>query len=146
MGSIKEIAAVTAATLLVFTVLDVTWLALVAVRLFERSIGPILRPSPQIAPAAAFYLIYAVGIVILAVRPALERGSSWVAAQLGAVLGLTAYATFDLTCLAIIQGWTTSLAAMDMLWGTVGTTVAALAGYATGARRSPGTLRDRGQV
>ena len=57
-----------------------------------------------------------------------------VAATHGAVLGLTAYATFDLTSLAIIKGWTPGLAAVDMAWGTVLSAIAAVAGYAAGKR------------
>ena len=58
----------------------------------------------------------------------------------GALLGLTAYATFDLTNLAIINGWTLGLAALDMAWGTVLSAIAAVAGYLAGTaamRRAP---------
>ena len=100
-----------AASLLTFVVLDAAWLMLVGIGQFQAQIGPILRPQPNLMAAAAFYVIYASGLVFLAVRPALQQRSLGVAATNGAVLGLTAYATFDLTNLAVIKGWTLGLAA-----------------------------------
>lgn len=123
-----------AATLLTFVVLDVMWLSLVAIGQFEARVGPILRPSPILAAAAVLYVIYAGGLLILAVRPALQQRAMQTAAVHGAVLGLTAYATFDLTNLAVITGWTLDLALLDMAWGTFLSCVAAVAGYAAGNR------------
>ena len=102
------------ATLIAFVALDVTWLMLVAVGLFQSQLGAILRPQPDLIAAAAFYPIYAGGLVMLAVRPALRARSLISAAANGAILGLTAYATFDLTNLAIIKGWTLGLALIEI--------------------------------
>ncbi len=123
-----------AASLLTFVVLDAAWLMLVAIGQFQAHIGPILNPQPNLMAAAAFYVIFASGLVLLAVRPALQQSSWAVGATNGAVLGLTAYATFDLTNLAVIKGWTLGLAMLDMAWGTALSCVAALAGYAAGMR------------
>jgi uncharacterized membrane protein len=122
------------ATLATFLVLDVAWLTLVAVGQFQRVLGPTLLPQPNLYAAAAFYVIFVAGLVFLAVRPALERRSIGIAATHGAVLGLTAYATFDLTSLAIFQGWTVGLALMDMAWGTALSAIAAMAGYGAASR------------
>lgn len=123
-----------AASLMTFVVLDGAWLMLVAIGQFQAQIGPILNPQPRLMAAAAFYVIYASGLVFLAVRPALQQRSWAVGATNGAVLGLTAYATFDLTNLAVIKGWTLGLALLDMAWGTALSSVAALAGYGVGMR------------
>ena len=48
----------------------------------------------------------------------------------GAMLGFFGYMTYDLTNLATIKAWTTSLALIDIAWGTLLTAIAALAGYA----------------
>ena len=121
-----------AASLLTFVVLDAAWLMLVAIGQFQAQLGPILHPQPNLMAAAAFYVIYASGLVLLAVGPALQQRSLAVAATNGAVLGLTAYATFDLTNLAVIKGWTVGLALLDMSWGTALSCVAAVAGYSAG--------------
>lgn len=123
-----------AATLVVFLVIDAVWLAYVAVDLFRQSLGPILRDRPNMGAALAFYLIYAGGLYALAVRPGANSGSWATAARNGAILGSTAYATFDLTNLTIISGYTVGLAVVDMVWGTVVSTIAAVAGFAAEAR------------
>jgi uncharacterized membrane protein len=124
------------ASLLTFVVLDAAWLSLVAIDLFQKRLGPILRPAPMVGAIVAFYPIYVAGLVALAVRPALASNSWWAAARLGAVLGLTAYATFDLKNLAVIERWTIGLAIIDITWGVTASTLAALAGFATGRRMS----------
>jgi uncharacterized membrane protein len=125
------------ASLLTFVVLDAAWLLLVGIGQFQAQLGLILRPQPDMMAAMAFYLIFAGGLVMLAIRPALQHRSPSIAAAHGAVLGLTAYATFDLTNLAVIEGWTVSLAALDMAWGTALSCVAAVAGYAAGRWAQP---------
>ena len=127
-------AQVFAATLLAFFALDVAWLILVGDLFFKRQLGALLRAQPEMIAAAAFYSIYAIGCTTLVVAPALGSRSAMAAATRGAVLGLTAYATFDLTNLAILDGWTLAVTLVDMAWGIVATTIACLAGYWTGRR------------
>lgn len=122
------------ASLVTFVVLDAAWLMLVAVGLFQQALGAMLLAQPNLYAAAVFYVIFTGGLIFLAVRPALERRSLAAAASHGAVVGLTAYATFDLTNLAILKGWTLDLALLDMAWGTALSAIAATAGYVAGAR------------
>lgn len=122
------------ATLAAFVALDALWISLVALKMFQGAIGVIMRPVPLIAPAALFYVIYIAGLMRLAVMPALRERSAKSAAVNGAILGLTAYATFDLTNLTIVQGWTPMLAAVDMAWGTAVSAAAAITGYWVGIR------------
>ncbi len=123
-----------AVTLVVFLVLDALWLGLFAAEYFARELGSLLRPQPYLPPAAVFYLLYPAGLVALAVIPAIEAASWRKGARLGAILGLTAYGTFELTNLAIVQGWKPSLAVLDMAWGTLVSAIAAAAGAAAGLR------------
>ena len=67
--------------------------------------------------------------MILVVQPALDRGSWHKALLLGAVFGLCAYGTYDLTNLATLQRWPLRLAIVDMAWGTLLTATTALAGF-----------------
>ncbi|MEZ5922899.1 MAG: DUF2177 family protein [Hyphomicrobiaceae bacterium] len=124
-------------SLVTFVVLDAAWIYIVAIGLFQTHLGQVLRVQPLVVPIIAFYLVYMVGLHVLAVRPALAA-QSWVkAAWLGAVLGFVAYATFDLTNLAVIEGWTVDVAAADIAWGTVVSAIAAVAGFAAGRRMQP---------
>jgi uncharacterized membrane protein len=132
----RALAAAWLASLLTFVILDAAWLSLVAIDLFQKHLGPILRPAPLVGAIVAFYLVYAAGLVVLAVRPALVCNSWRTAVALGAMLGLTAYATFDLTNLAVIERWTIGLAIADIAWGVTASTLASLTGFETGRRMS----------
>ena len=131
-----------AATLLAFVAPDAAWLILVANAFFKSQLGALLRSQPDLTVAAVFYLIYTGGLVILVVAPALRDRSSKAAACRGAVLGLTAYATFDLTNLAIIQGWTLAVTLVDIAWGTIVSALASYAGYQV-ARLSSASHQER---
>lgn len=117
------------ATLIAFVALDAVWIFLVAGPFFKGQLGPLLRTQPDLAAAAVFYVIYAAGLLVLAVVPALHARSAMAATWRGAALGLTAYATFDLTNLAIVEGWTLAVAVVDIAWGTLGSSIAALLGF-----------------
>ena len=130
------------ATLLVFVGLDVSWIVLVANAFFNSQLGALLRSQPDLAVSAVFYLIYAAGLVYLAVMPAAHKLSAKGAAGRGAAVGLTAYATFDLTNLAIIQGWTLAVSLVDISWGTLASALASFAGCQV-ARRSADLERPR---
>jgi uncharacterized membrane protein len=114
--------------LLVFLALDAAWLVLVGAAIFKSQLGPLLRDQPDLMVAAVFYLIYAAGMMVLAVAPTLRDRSTMAAAWRGAVLGIAAYATFDLTALSIINGWTIKVALVDLAWGTIATTVTCVIG------------------
>ena len=62
--------------------------------------------------------------------PGVERASLRRAVALGAFFGLVAYATFDLTSLALVKGFPDIVAVVDMAWGTVLSASVAAAGYA----------------
>jgi uncharacterized membrane protein len=47
---------------------------------------------------------------------------------MGALLGFVAYGTYDLTNLSTIKGFTPTVAAVDMAWGTFLTGVSAAGG------------------
>ncbi|MFM9938292.1 MAG: DUF2177 family protein [Hyphomicrobiaceae bacterium] len=125
-----------AASLLTFLVLDVAWLMLFAADMFKRHVGAVLSDQPNLVAALVFYVVYAGGLSALAVWPALAAERLRSAVVQGALVGFTAYATFDLTNLAIIKGWSLGVSLVDMAWGTFASAVAAVAGYAAGTRWS----------
>ena len=88
------------AAALVMAGLDYLWLTNMMGPLYGKVLGPILAPQPDMKAAVAFYLVYLLGIVWFAVRPALASGD-WKSALLnGALFGFFAYATYDLTNMA----------------------------------------------
>lgn len=113
-------------TLLAFLVLDGLWLGVLMGPTYKSLLGPLMLDQPRLLPAALFYLLYALGCVILVVLPS----ASWLrAARLGALLGLVAYGTYDLSNWATLHGWSAGLAVMDMAWGTCLTAACCTVGF-----------------
>lgn len=130
MRTVKTFGIAYLSTLVLVLAIDAIWLGLVARRFYQEQLGDLMLPSPNLAVAAVFYLFFAAAIVILAVRPGLEAGSIWTAAGYGALLGLAAYGTYDITNLSTLKNWPLSLSIVDMIWGNVLTGVASGGGYA----------------
>jgi uncharacterized membrane protein len=118
-----------AATLIAFLAIDFVWLGFVATRFYRAQLGHMMLEKPLLGVAFAFYALYAVGIVVFAVMPA-DRDESWrAAALLGALLGLVAYGTYDLTNFSTLKSWPVAMTFVDMAWGVVLTAASATAGY-----------------
>ncbi|KQW32132.1 hypothetical protein ASE36_08050 [Rhizobium sp. Root274] len=116
-------------TAIVFFALDYLWLTRVAIGFYRQNIGELLLATPNFAPAGIFYLFYVIGLVYFAVMPALNANGVVTALLHGALLGLLAYGTYDMTNLATLKGWSLSVSLVDMAWGTVLSATAAAAGY-----------------
>lgn len=108
----------------VFFIVDLIWLGVVARNFYHNQIGHLMGDINWVA-AIGFYLVYLVGLVIFALRPAVEAHSLAPALLFGALFGFFTYATYDLTNLATLEGWQLKVVIVDILWGTVlGTAVA----------------------
>jgi len=133
MGGVKQFLISYVATGVVFLAIDAVWLGVVAKTLYRRELGSLLLDNYRLAPAAIFYLLYVLGVVVLAVLPAFTA-DRWTTALLnGALLGLVAYATYDLTNQATLRDWPSVITLVDLAWGTVLTAVSATAGYLVAA-------------
>ncbi len=100
--------------------IDSVWLNTMYSRFYQPRIGHLLADQVRYGPAALFYVIYAAGLTILVLQPAMVAGSSAGRVFLyGAVYGLIAYATYDLTNHATLKDWPTVVSVVDMVWGTV---------------------------
>lgn len=116
-----------AATTLVMVAIDLVWLGLIAKPMYQQGIGHLMATEPNLVVAALFYLLYPIGLTVFAVLPGASM--AWGETALKAALfGFFAYATYDLTNLSTLKNWPTSLALIDMAWGTAVSAVAALAG------------------
>ena len=106
-------------TALIFSAIDVFWIGFAANKIYNKYIGKLLRKKFLPAPAILFYLIYIIGLVVFALQPALDHHSISLAVWHGAFFGLVCYATYDLTNMATLKGWSAKLTIIDMTWGTV---------------------------
>jgi uncharacterized membrane protein len=119
-----------ALTVPLFFVIDMLWLGVVAKGFYRRNLGFILSPDVNWVAAIIFYLIFIAGILIFAVRPAVND-NSWVsAAVLGVLFGFFTYATYDLTNLATIKDWPLVVVVVDIIWGMCLSAITALLSYA----------------
>jgi uncharacterized membrane protein len=103
----------------VFLAIDFVWLSNAGRLLYTPEIGALLKERPNFAVAFIFYAFYAFGLLVLVVTPALIAPGIGKALVMGALFGFVAYATYDLTNLATLKGFTVRIAMIDMLWGTV---------------------------
>ncbi|MFC3692110.1 DUF2177 family protein [Chenggangzhangella methanolivorans] len=118
-----------AAAAAAFLAADAIWLGFVAREFYRVQLGELMAPDPNLVAAAAFYLLYVVGVVYFAISPALASGQWTTALVSGALFGLVAYGTYDLTNLAVTRGFPMTMAIVDMTWGAILTAFAATVGF-----------------
>jgi uncharacterized membrane protein len=115
-------------TLTIFFAVDMVWLGLVAKNFYRRQLGELLSPTVVWPAAILFYLLFIAGLQFFIVSPALRSGGALQALWQGALFGLIAYATYDLTNLATLKGWPLAVTLVDLAWGAaLGGTVSFLA-------------------
>jgi uncharacterized membrane protein len=113
--------------IVIFLAIDAVWLSTAGRTFYVAEIGSIMRPSPNLAVAFLFYLLFVAGLCFFAIVPSLEANTTLLKAALtGAFFGLVAYATYDLTNLATLKAFTVKVALVDMVWGAL------LSGVVTG--------------
>lgn len=101
----------------VFLAIDMIWLGLIAKNFYAKQIGFLMKSNINWLAAVIFYLLFIVGLVIFVIAPAMQKNSWLQALLLGALFGLIAYATYDLTNLATIKNWPILVTIIDLIWG-----------------------------
>ena len=123
--TLKQILIAYAATAVVFLALDAVWLTTMADRLYRPALGRLMLERFELAAGGGV-------LRPLHRRRARLRGDAGPrerplddALGLGALLGLVAYATYDLTNQATLRGWPWRVTIADLCWGTFVTAAAA---------------------
>lgn len=124
----KKYLAAYLATIVVLLLLDGLWLGVIAMPLYQQGIGHLMSAQPNFAAAAAFYLVYAAGLLVFTVAPYAAQPGWRSTALAAAFFGCVAYATYDLSNLATLRGWPLGLSLLDILWGSLLSAAAATAG------------------
>lgn len=130
--SVGRLALLYGACVIAFFALDFVWLGTMTSRFYQPRLGHLMAEQPKLGVAAGFYLIYIIGIVALAVVPGLRENSVLGALWRGALFGLIAYATYDLTNMATLKDWPWQVTVVDMVWGTVLNSAVAVVGFYAG--------------
>jgi uncharacterized membrane protein len=105
-------------TLFFFLALDACWLTLMGPRLYQPTLGHLIAPQVNWLAALLFYAIYLGGLMYFAVSAAVHLRRPRIALCRGALLGLVAYATYDLTNQATMRDWPWLVTLADIVWGT----------------------------
>ena len=108
-------------SMLVFFILDMTWISFIAKGLYFKSYANWLRLDnggllPVWWAAVIIYALFAFATLTFVVP--LSQGSLLSAFFYGAALGLVIYGVYDFTCVAIFKDWPVMMAFVDWLWGT----------------------------
>ena len=120
--------AIYVAIFLIMLVIDMLWLGVIAKPLYQQGIGHLMAAKPNLVAAGLFYVIFPIGLMFFAVIPD-GVSPEWKRVLINAaVFGFFAYATYDLTNLAIMKNWPIGLSLIDVAWGTFASTVSAAAG------------------
>jgi uncharacterized membrane protein len=108
-------------TLVAFAGLDLLWVWGISRRLYRSYHEPLLRAKFSVAPAALFYLLFVVGLMVFVVVPAFNRGadSMGFAMGMGVLFGMFSYGTYALCNLAVIRDWSPLVALIDIIEGGV---------------------------
>jgi uncharacterized membrane protein len=112
----------------IFLVADAIMLSTVLQPLFAQHLGETLRDGIRPLAAVLFYLVYMAGVIWFAGWPALRDGTPVTALVNGAILGLVAYGTYELTSWTVMRDWHPSMVVADMAWGATLTAVSAWGG------------------
>ena len=117
-------------SLLTFLAIDSIWISFVASPWMKKAVPHLMTPSPNLLAALAFYLIYLSALIYLIITPALSHKIGYQTLALQSfVFGFAAYATYDLTNLAVMKGYPLTMALADMFWGGLVTMLTALIIY-----------------
>ena len=123
-----------AVALACFFALDACWLSLMGPRLYRPALDSILAPEVDWTAAATFYAVYVGGLVAFVIQPATLTGRASRAFWRGALFGMVAFATYDLTNQATIVGWPWVITGADLVWGAFASGVACVAAAAFALR------------
>lgn len=113
----------------IFLAIDAAWLGIFAKNFYAKQIGFLMKNNINWIAAISFYFIFIVGVILFVVNPAIEKNSYIHALLFGALFGLIAYATYDLTNLATIKDWPLLVTIIDLIWGATVTALVSTITY-----------------
>ncbi|RYX78329.1 DUF2177 family protein [bacterium] len=113
---------------IIFGIIDAIWLKSTS-KLYAAELGHLMRAKPNFVAAIIFYVIYVAGVTHFSLTPGIENKSVWAAVMPAAALGFVAYATYDLTNLATLKGWSIKIVIIDIIWGVIATSTAVVLTY-----------------
>lgn len=103
--------------LVIFSVIDAIWLSFASKLIYAKPLAHLMADKPNLIPAIVFYLLYPLAIyVLIFFKSDTDLKTVLVKALM---LGITAYATYNLTNASILKNWPTHIVFIDIIWGGV---------------------------
>ena len=127
--SFSQIAVAYLGSTLFLVALDAMWLTVLMGATYKAHVGSLMLSEPRLGVAAVFYVMYSVGLVVFGILPGIAAQDWRRTAVLSSLFGLLAYATYDLSNLATLKGWSSTLSLIDIAWGTALSGSAGTVGY-----------------
>ena len=112
----------------IFLIIDVIWLSFATKSFYRPLIGNLLAEKPVMWAAALFYIIYVLGMSLIVIQPCIDSDSIFKSIYTGFIFGLVAYGTYNLTNMAVLNGWSPTVTFVDMFWGGTLTAFSATTG------------------
>jgi uncharacterized membrane protein len=105
-------------TIISFLIIDIIWIQLVVNKQYESNLpDELLAAQPNVISAVVFYLIFCLSLWFLIISKHADSISDTLVRAF--VFGIATYATYSLTNLAVLNGWSLQIAIADTLWGGV---------------------------
>lgn len=124
------------ATAVSFAAVDYVWLTQLSTKVYRPTLDSVVLDTARLGPATVFYLVYILGVLVLAVWP--TRNDPLIKTTItGGLLGAMCYATYDLTNQATLIVWSTRITLIDITWGTLITALGATVGGLVLRRMKP---------
>ncbi len=103
----------------ILVLIDCFWLLSTIDLVYRKNIGHLMATNAVLTPAIFFYFLYSLGVTIFVIMPAVQYSQKSLAEVFlyGALFGLVAYGTYDLTNHAVLREWPLVITIVDMLWG-----------------------------
>jgi uncharacterized membrane protein len=101
----------------VLVIFDLIWIGIIAKKFYRKQLDSIMSSSVNWWAAAVFYLLYTLGLMVFVIVPGMEHGNILRVFLMGALFGLIAYGTYNLTNLATLKDFGLKMVLFDMPWG-----------------------------
>ncbi len=112
----------------VFLIIDVIWLSFATKSFYRPLLGDLLSEKPVLWAAGLFYILYMFGMAVIVIQPCIEPTAITRSLYTGFIFGLVAYGTYNLTNMAVIKNWSSTVVFVDMFWGATLTAISSTTG------------------
>ena len=113
---------------IIFLVIDVIWLSFATKSFYRPLLGDLISDKPVLWAAGLFYVLYMFGMAVIVIQPCVEPEALIKSLYTGFIFGLVAYGTYNLTNMAVIKDWSSTVVFVDMFWGASLTAISSTTG------------------